>query len=354
LFQLVSQNASAADAEVSHQRYGTFEARELPCRAISSVRDTIMRKALFNLGIVCLFVLALVSCSRDAGDGQAVVAESAAEVQAAIAQAEAQVIAAADTYIEAWFWHFPEMATLYRIEGKSHDRLADNTRAGRAAWQAQEDKLLADLSAVDPALLEGTAAWLPYGVLLESLEASRDSRVCQDHSWNIDQVWGWQIFFGELATAQPVSTEEERAWALARWRQIPVFIDGEIENLTDGLASGFSAPRRNVSLVVEQLDSLLDMAPHESPFFGPARTADLEEFSAELEVLIAGEIYPAMQRYRDFLVDEYHDKASRPCPMGRRRCLQRATRLSSSGKGRSLLWVSAFLKPAISPRSGYS
>jgi uncharacterized protein (DUF885 family) len=268
-----------------------------------------MRKALFNLGIVCLFVLALVSCSRDAGDGQAVVAESAAEVQAAIAQAEAQVIAAADTYIEAWFWHFPEMATLYRIEGKSHDRLADNTRAGRAAWQAQEDKLLADLSAVDPALLEGTAAWLPYGVLLESLEASRNSRVCQDHSWNIDQVWGWQIFFGELATAQPVSTEEERAWALARWRQIPVFIDGEIENLTDGLASGFSAPRRNVSLVVEQLDSLLDMAPHESPFFGPARTADLEEFSAELEVLIAGEIYPAMQRYRDFLVDEYHDKA---------------------------------------------
>jgi len=268
-----------------------------------------MNNAVSYLTIVCLLAGGLMSCSADTGERNAVVVDNSTESASAVQAAESKVIAAADAYIDAWFRHSPEMATFYRIEGKSHDRLTDNTSEGRAAWQAQEDQLLADLGSVDAALLDGTAAWLPYGMLLESLEASRDSRICQNHSWNIDQVWGWQIYLGELATAQPVSSDEERAWALARWRQVAVYIDNEIQNLRDGLAAGYSAPQRNVSLVVEQLDSLLGMAAEDSPFFAPAKTADLEDFSSDFVQVLSGDIYPAMQRYRDFLVDEYHEQA---------------------------------------------
>ena len=261
-----------------------------------------MPKAILKLSITCLLAGALIACSTET-------TEAPAETVDAAAQAEATVMVAADTYIDAWFRHFPEMATFYRIEGKSHDRLTDNTPEGRAAWQAVEDQLLADLAAVDANLLEGSDAWLPYGILLESLEASRDSRVCENHSWNIDQVWGWQIATGELATAQPASTDEERAWALTRWQQIPAFIDNEIENLRAGLAAGYSAPQRNVVLVVEQIDELLGMEPSESPLYAPANTAENDEFSDALAQVIVSDIYPAMQRYRDFLVDEYHDQA---------------------------------------------
>jgi uncharacterized protein (DUF885 family) len=245
---------------------------------------------------------ALVSCSTET-------TEAPVEPEGSAVEAQATVMAAADAYIDAWFQHFPEMATFYRIEGKSHDRLTDNTPEGRASWQAVEDQLLADLASVDAERLEGTDAWLPYGVLRESLEASRDSRVCQNHGWNIDQVWGWQISSGELATAQPVSTAEERAWTLARWQQLPAFIDNEIENLRAGLAAGYSAPQRNVILVVEQIDTLLGMEPGESPLFAPAVTAENEAFSEALAQVIADDIYPAMQRYRAYLVDEYHDRA---------------------------------------------
>ena len=261
-----------------------------------------MPKAILKLSITCLLAGALIACSTETTEAPAETADAAAE-------AEATVMVAADTYIDAWFRHFPEMATFYRIEGKSHDRLTENTPEGRAAWQAVEDQLLADLAAVDANLLEGSDAWLPYGILLESLEASRDSRICENHSWNIDQVWGWQIATGELATAQPASTDEERAWALARWQQIPAFIDNEIENLRAGLAAGYSAPQRNVVLVVEQIDELLGMEPSESPLYAPANTAENDEFSDALAQVIAGDIYPAMQRYRDFLVDDYHDQA---------------------------------------------
>lgn len=255
-----------------------------------------------KLTIICLLVSASLSCTTETD-------ESPVEAVDATTEAEATVMAAADTYIEAWFDHFPEMATFYRVEGKSHDRLTDNTAKGRAAWQAVEDQLLADLASVDASVLEGSDAWLPYGILLESLEASRDSRVCQNHSWNIDQVWGWQIYSGELATAQPASTDEERAWALTRWQQIPAFIDNEIENLKEGLAAGYTAPQRNVILVVDQIDTLLGMEPGDSPLFAPAVTAENAEFSAALAQVIADDIYPAMQRYRDYLVDEYHDQA---------------------------------------------
>ena len=261
-----------------------------------------MPKAILKLSITCLLAGALIACSTET-------TEAPAETVDAAAQAEATVMVAADTYIDAWFRHFPEMATFYRIEGKSHDALTDNTPEGRAAWQAVEDQLLADLAAVDANLLEGSDAWLPYGILLESLEASRDSRICENHSWNIDQVWGWQIATGELATAQPASTDEERAWALARWQQIPAFIDNEIENLRAGLAAGYSAPQRNVVLVVEQIDELLGMEPSESPLYAPANTAENDEFSDALAQVIVSDIYPAMQRYRDFLVDDYHDQA---------------------------------------------
>ena len=261
-----------------------------------------MPKAILKLSITCLLAGALIACSAET-------TEAPAETVDAAVEAEATVMVAADTYIDAWFRHFPEMATFYRIEGKSHDRLTENTPEGRAAWQAVEDQLLADLAAVDANLLEGSDAWLPYGILLESLEASRDSRICENHSWNIDQVWGWQIATGELATAQPASTDEERAWALARWQQIPAFIDNEIENLRAGLAAGYSAPQRNVVLVVEQIDELLGMEPSESPLYAPANTAENDEFSDALAQVIASDIYPAMQRYRDFLVDDYHDQA---------------------------------------------
>ena len=214
----------------------------------------------------------------------------------------------ADAYIEAYFDHFPERATFYRIEGARHDDLRDNTAAGRQAWQAAEDQFLAELGAIDASSLEGTPEWLTYGILREALEASRDSRVCRTEEWDVDQVWGWQIWFGELALAQPAGTDEELAQALARWQKVPAYIDNEIENLHMGLAEDFSAPKRNVDLVVAQLDGLLAMDPDSSPFFAPAREAD-DETRAQWRALISDGIYPAIRRYRDYLAGDYRAAA---------------------------------------------
>jgi len=224
------------------------------------------------------------------------------------AETAARVNAAADAYLAAYFQHFPEWATFYRIEGARHDRFRDNTAAGRAAWQAVEDDLIAKLASVRVADLDGSAA-VTYEVLREQLEASRQARVCRSENWAVDQVWGWQIALGELADAQPVGTAEERARALARWQKMPGFIDAETRNLAEGLRAGYSAPKRNVDLVVEQLDGLLAMAPEASPFYAPARAAGDEALAAQWAKLLIEEVYPAIARHRDYLRTEYRNGA---------------------------------------------
>jgi uncharacterized protein (DUF885 family) len=224
------------------------------------------------------------------------------------AETAARVNAAADAYLAAYFQHFPEWATFYRIEGATHDRFRDNTAAGRAAWQAVEDDLIAKLASVRVAELDGSAA-VTYEVLREQLESSRQARVCRSESWAVDQVWGWQIALGELADAQPVGTAEERVRALARWQHMPGFIDAETRNLAEGLRAGYSAPKRNVDLVVAQLDGLLAMAPEASPFYAPARAAGDEALAVQWAKLLNDEVYPAIARHRDYLRTEYRNGA---------------------------------------------
>lgn len=257
--------------------------------------------------VPCLGVMALMALtphSRAAADSSGI-----SQVQASrAAESVALVNATADAYLAALFKAYPEWATLYRVEGATHDQLRDNTAAGRAAWQAVEDQLLATLSTIRAADLEGSAV-VTYDVLREQLEASRQARVCRTENWAIDQVGGWQIAVGELADAQPVSTPEERVRAYTRWKQVPGFIDAETRNLADGLRDGYSAPQRNVDLVIEQLDGLLATPVEESPFFVPARASGDKLLAEQWTKLLLDEVYPAISRHRDYLQTTYRTGA---------------------------------------------
>jgi uncharacterized protein (DUF885 family) len=257
---------------------------------------------------VCL-ILSLVAAVSACTSDQPPSATSTVEGPSTQSDAAARVNAIADAYIEALFHHLPESATFFRIEGATHDALRDNTVEGRAAWAAVQDRLLAELNGIDAAALEGTSEWLTAGILRETLESGRAVRICRAEQWDVDQVWGWQIWFGELALAQPVKTGEERERALNRWRKLPSFIDNEIHDLRSGQTDGFSAPKRSVDLVVEQLNGLLDMAPEESPFFAVAKETDDETFRNQWLSLISDQINPAIIRYRNFLADEYRGRA---------------------------------------------
>jgi uncharacterized protein (DUF885 family) len=216
-----------------------------------------------------------------------------------------RVKALADEYMAAYFQAFPEDATFFSIPGQRHDRLRDNSLAGVRVWQAAEDSLLDRLQGIDADSLGGTPAWVTYGFLREALESSRGLRVCRNELWPVNQMTGWQTSLPILASAQPVGTEDLRRQALARWSQAPRYLDNEIADLREGMRLGYTTPKHNVELVIDQLDGLLALPVAESPFFSPAqRDGDPAFRKAWTEMLETG-VYPAARRYREFLKTEY-------------------------------------------------
>ncbi len=218
----------------------------------------------------------------------------------------------ADAYMKAWFEAFPENATYYAPPGARHDRLADNSLAAVQAWEKIEDDLAARLAEVREESLWGTPEWVTYGFLREALEASRGLRVCRNELWPANQMNGWQVSATWLLPMQPVGTADLRAQALARWRGLARYVDTEIANLKEGLRLGYSTPKRNVDLVLEQLDGILATPVAESSFFNPATRNDDPAFRKAWEELVRDEIYPAVRRYRDYLKSEYLPAAREP------------------------------------------
>lgn len=225
------------------------------------------------------------------------------------AQAADGVAALADRYYAFRLQTRPEIVYFAGIASERHDGLWDNSPAAIAAEQAVEDELLRELASIDGAALAGSADWVTHGFLQQALTSARDLRVCRYELWGVSQMDGWQLNYTQVAELQPVGTPELRRQALARWRQLPAWIDREILNLRAGLDAGYSSPQSAVRRVIEQLDGLLARPAKDSPFASPGRRDTDADFRQAFARLVREDILPAVRRYRAFLADEYLGRA---------------------------------------------
>jgi uncharacterized protein (DUF885 family) len=187
--------------------------------------------------------------------------------------------------------------------------MGDNSLAAVRSWERKEDRWFDQLSHVSAAALEGKPESATYGVLRETLESSRQGRVCRPELLPLNQQNGWQIGLPVIAQIQPVGTPGLRAASLRRWHDVARYVDTEIANLREGLRLGYTQPRANAQTVVDQLNDLLELPAERSPF---ARLADRDSapgFRDSVVSIVRREILPAATRYRDFLVSEYIPQA---------------------------------------------
>jgi len=221
----------------------------------------------------------------------------------------AQALAIADEYLARLFARDPEQATIIGWPAADHAAVRDPSVEAVQRWQAVEDGLLGRLRALDPPRLDRRAR-LSRGVILEALEASVALRVCRKELWDVSSTFGWQAQYAtRLAEAQPVGTPELRVKAVERIRRLALSMDARIASLREGVRLGYAASRENVERVRRELDALLAARPADAPFMRPAVRADDAAFRTELERVVAGELFPAVRRYRDFLAGEYAAKA---------------------------------------------
>jgi uncharacterized protein (DUF885 family) len=221
------------------------------------------------------------------------------------AEVARKIDAVANEYFTAWVQAFPLDAMASGVPEAPNDRLNDNSLAARRAWQRREDAWLAQLQAIEVDQVRGSPQELTYGVLLETLEASRQTRICHDEYLPLSQQGGFQIELPVLSQLQPLGTKTLRADALARWRAMPAYIDREIATLREGMRQGYTQPRLNAGEVLEQLDDILRIPPAQSPFAGLADRDSTPGFRDSVVAVVAREILPAVRRYRDYLASDY-------------------------------------------------
>jgi uncharacterized protein (DUF885 family) len=222
---------------------------------------------------------------------------------------DSRVRALADDYLNAFFDRSPEWVTIFGIPGGHHNRLTDNSLAALEAWKAREDAFLAQAKAIDPRTIDSPRLRATYAITREALESSVASRVCRFELWNVSQMNGWHTNLGYLVTIQPVGSDAARREALARWRTLPQVIDTEIANLREGIRQGYTAPKVNVRIVIDQVRTLAKSSLKDSPFDSPAQRDSDAAFKPEFDSLVTAQINPAAMRYVDFLEREYLPKA---------------------------------------------
>jgi len=217
-----------------------------------------------------------------------------------------RVNALADRYVKEYFDAFPYQAVTAGAPDTHPDQLVDHSLPALESWQKREDAMLSELRTMDVASLEGRAEALTYKFLQNQLESSQRARVCHMEFWNVSPTYtGWQADFALAAGGQATATDADRRDALARYSNLPKYLDDEIANLKEGLKLKYSAPKHNVEMVIAQMDAMLKAPVSDSPFVQMAKKDAPAAFRQQLEQLETQKIRPAIQRYRAFLKDTY-------------------------------------------------
>ena len=99
---------------------------------------------------------------------------------------------------------------------------------------------------------------------------------------------------------------------LKRNREFAANIDQAIAEWKNGEAEGIVDSGLTVRNMIEQLDNQLKLKPEQSPYWGPIKNfpptiaqADRPRLAAEYRQSLATVVYPALERMRDFLANEY-------------------------------------------------
>ena len=221
----------------------------------------------------------------------------------------AALSSAGDAY---WQWVLatePTWAT-YLGDPRYNDQLP---RIGPADVERQLGELRAlraQVGAVDAAGLDDEGRVTRS--ILEHLIASQiQERELKFHQWNIDQMFGPQVWLLELLNYHPFRIEKDVLDLIVRFQSFPAYIDGHLANLREGLEQGRIAPRVAVTRVAGQLEALLATPPEKSPLAialekRPAAAAPLD---ARVLEAIRDSVYPAYAKYLAFLKSDYGSRA---------------------------------------------
>jgi uncharacterized protein (DUF885 family) len=128
----------------------------------------------------------------------------------------------------------------------------------------------------------------------------------------LTQIWGPQLLFPQLVSVTPFRTTTDYDNYLERLSAFPLYLEQVTGLLRLGIELGWVQPRGPLAGVPDQITGQLVADIEQSALFAPLlklpesiAEVESEKFRSKARALIAGEVFPAMERFHDFIVDMY-------------------------------------------------
>ena len=211
------------------------------------------------------------------------------------------------------------LQALYRGELRYADRLGD--LFGDAHFQAEKAAAEQDLAALQAIPRDQLSATDRIAYDTFEFQTKDSLRGLQPDVLRITEALPMNHFFGlhtEYPTiaggqgAAPFRNVADYENNLKRNRDFAANIDTAIAQWKKGEAEGIVDSKLTVRNMIEQLDNQLKLKPEQSPYWGPIQkfpagisAADRSRLTTEYRESLSSVVYPALQRMRDFLADEY-------------------------------------------------
>ena len=213
------------------------------------------------------------------------------------ADERAHVTLLADRWVAEYKKVYPISYTFSGLPIERHDGVDINSPADIARFREFQQSMSKELKGIDPEKFAGDPEWVTWHFLSQALKQEEATANCRNELWNVS-AFGWQADLPQVAGMQPTGSDEARAHALTRWRQLGSWVDQEISNLKEGQRLGYVTTQASVKATIGQLDELLAGAPDNSGYMNPAERDKTPAFVAAWTKVVEGSMWPALGRYR--------------------------------------------------------
>jgi uncharacterized protein (DUF885 family) len=226
--------------------------------------------------------------------------------------AEKYLYRLADQFTAAILKTSQPTAYFYQLPIERHQHFIDNSAKANNEFQVIENRILSDLINLNLLELRDKKAIIFHSKFVEALQANIQQRVCKRELWNVNHMSNALIMLDFLVNVQPLSSQTLRSDALSRWGEAADYFRQEVVNLKNGLAKGYSAPKRVVRRVIEQHNSIVNIDIEKHPFLVMLDRTQDKSFKVAFKKLLKEKLLPAIKAYSDYLAVDYLPKARVP------------------------------------------
>ena len=131
----------------------------------------------------------------------------------------ARVTALADRFVEEYQKNFPISFGFSGLPVKRSDGVDINSPADVARWHALMKEMAGELATIKPEAFATEPEWVTWQFLDQAVRQDAATTACRNELWSVSPL-GWQSALSQVASIQPVGTDEARTQALARWREL--------------------------------------------------------------------------------------------------------------------------------------